>query len=275
MKIDVLVTGQFPSNGNWRHLSDALYRISHHFGSSTKHDVITRYHTWNRASMRQILVPTNDVLSHAKQYTIYSEMPHTYNPYKPVPKFVDTPGWDIQLKKHAGKNTNIEKWPQPGHVTRALQQVSTCKLIKSIPESRKPDLFIRIRWDVLLSYNFDFEEYIQKAYNEDIVVGFHTRHDGGTDWSVTRKTMETGDYKIEEAVDSNPEWHQKIYDSVIMFKPESINTNIVDHWFNTKMLLPAEWGWWQCLCYSTKRPHMNIDGVAAVIRHMEGEAHVG
>ena len=166
--------------------------------------------------------------------------------------------------------------------------MSTKELIESIPENEIPDLYIRVRWDVLVSYNFNFISIINKAFYNDLVVGFsirpHYMIGGGRHlpaddpkrrwWSfhnATRYMLETGTISIEEADDQDTHY-KMIADSMIMFRPKRFDTAIVDHWFKNKFLLPAEWGWWQTLCYTNSVPkkHMNVNGGVTFWRHAEG-----
>ena len=273
MRIDILITGQFPANATSKQLSECLYRMHHHFYDHPKYDVTFRYHTWDRSSMKTLLDSSIYLLKDAADNVVYTPMPKAYNPYKSIPRFVDTPAWSEQLKKHEKVMRGIDESPQPGHITRALQQVSTCELIKTI--DTPPDLYIRLRWDGMLSYAINFDKYIEATYKNKVVTGFLIDHAPEDRHWDTRKKLETGVYHIEESKSTNPKWHQRVFDGMIMFEPRLFNTSVVDHWWKTESLLAAEWGWWQILCYANDNiDHVNINGGLGIMRHMEGNRHV-
>lgn len=271
MRIDVLVTGQYPPAGRWRMLADNLYRIEKIFDNG-KHDVRIRYHSWDKDQMREKLVPENPYTAHAKNDIVWSPQPKAYNPYRLNSKFIDAPEWKDQVKRHGKIPDRGTPETPSGHITRSLQQMSTCKLIETIDDP--PDLYIRIRWDAVLDHTFDYEKYIQRAHREDRVIGFQLNCDTWKKWWETRERFETHDWWEEKKETTNPLWYQRVMDHMIFFKPHRFNPEIVNHWWETKKLCAAEWGWWQILCYLTNdHTHDNINGIVPSVRHIEGQHH--
>jgi len=268
MKIDVLMTGQFPANIEWSKMIDVLYRVDKLFASLEDHTVTVRYHTWSKPVMLDKLVPRGILMTRARNQVVLTREPKVYNPYKILKKFVDTPRWNEQVRRHGGKQ------PQTRSSNfRAMQIMSTCDLINTITDV--PDLYIRLRWDALLTYDFDYQKYIDIAAN-GTVVGFELQVNPDDPWWICKERFERGSFKEEPSVDSNGFWHQHLFDYMIMFKPEYFRTDIVRHWYKNELLLAAEWGWWQTLCYNGSgehNPHLNINGIVPIIRQIEGIPH--
>ena len=302
MKIDILVTGQFPRNLYRQDLEESLYRLHKVFTSTPDHQFNFRYHTWDTPEMRSFLAEekaryrkAHDIMETVRDKVIYSKPPsEIYNPFMPrdwphgdaanhFDQFVKgSQGFKFQTSKYSDKGDKHPVW------TRTFQIMSTKELIESIPKSEIPDLYIRVRWDVLVSYNFNFISIINKAFYNNLVVGFsirphymignHTHLENGDPkrrvWSFhneTRYMLETGTISIEEADDQDSHY-KMIADSMIMFHPKRLNTTVVDHWFKNKFLLPAEWGWWQTLCFtnSVHNKHVNVNGGVTFWRHAQG-----
>lgn len=268
MRIDVLVTGQFPVNIPWQKMIDVLYRVEKIFLNMPDHDVKIRYHTWNKLEMLSKFVPQSQMMIRARDQVLLTQEPEVYNPYREQKKFIDTPRWTEQVKKHGGPYVEGRKSNY-----RALQIMSTLDLINSIKEP--PDLYIRTRWDSLIDYTFDFEKYIQMAA-QGTVVGFQLNCNPEDPWWTIRERFEKHDHWEEKHLKTNGWWHQHVFDYMVMFKPEYFRTQVVNHWWKHKLLLAAEWGWWQVLCHNgdeEPRPHVNVNGVVPIIRQMEGIPH--
>ena len=277
MRVEVLVTGQYPSSCDFRDLTDCLYRIHERLVEANDYDVRVFYHTWDRPEMHNVLVPENKYIRHAKKFMYTDPLPKVhYNPYKDIPKYLDAPEWKDQLRRHTNySHLSLDTHPQPGHITRNLQIISTAKLIDRLRlESEPPDLYIRVRWDCLLSHTVDFTRFMDYVMRWNEPVGCMMDAYASDKWLKTREKFEKSDFKIERRRDDNPMWCQRILDCVIMFKPEWFDTKLVTHWYESEQLLAAEWAWWQVLCLN-ERKHLNYNGGAVILRHTLGKRHVG
>lgn len=277
MNVNVLVTGTFPPTGTYKDLTDILYRIHTNLVDKSIHSVKIFYHSWKREDLGAAFVPENKYLRHARQNVFLDDMPVCeYNPYKKT-KHTQTKQWLWQLEKHSKR----EWWrhqPQPGHITRNLQIISTSNLIKKIKKRYPADVYIRVRWDAILSHNVDYDRLINHVvrFNEPVGCMLETEMKGSDDqrkkdkYYVTRERFEKGDFHIEKRIPDNRNWHDRVSDALIIFKPEWFDTKLVEHWWNKKELIAAEWAWWQVLCVPNKLRHLNIDGVAVVLRQYNG-----
>lgn len=275
MRIDVLLTGQYPSSCDWKDLSDSLYRVYENLVYNNKHDVRVYYHSWDRPETHRALVPVNKYMRHAKKHVFLDQMPMaTYNPYQYLPKFVNCEGWKNQVEQHINEPWNREQYPQPGHITRALQLISTNLLIKRI-QSDPPDLYIRVRWDCLLSYHMDYMRFAEHVIRFNEPVGFMMDAIQSKTFERTRKRFETAQFYVEKRSRSNIKHEQMLLDAMVMFKPEWWDCDLVNWWWQTEKLLAAEWGWWQVLCYVKKLNHLNVNGGPVIIRHLRGLGHKG
>jgi len=273
VRVKVLVTGLFPSTGNYKDLTDILYRIHTNLVERSVHDTEVYYHSWNRKEIHSVLVPDNKYIRHARKNVFLDDMPICeYNPYK-ASKHTKTKRWLVQLDKHSHR----EFWrdiPQPGHITRNLQIISTSKLIERLKDSPS-DIYIRVRWDSVLSHNVDYDRLIHHVAKFNEPVGCMLEPDEKNTvvphaFTVTRQRFEKSDFYIEKRVPDNPLWDDRISDALIIFKPEWFDTKLVEHWWNKQELIAAEWAWWQVLCLPNKLKHLNINGVAVVLRQYNG-----
>ena len=81
MRIDILITGQFPDTLHREKIFDCLYRANTIFSSITDHVVKIRYHTWMIPDMIHKLVPDNDLVRIARDNIILTRQPKLYNAY--------------------------------------------------------------------------------------------------------------------------------------------------------------------------------------------------
>ena len=283
LKINLLVTGKFPEDKDSTHLKESLYRFWHHFVNNSSYDCKIFYHTWNDPEMKKLLATKYHVgiktskhppLTHAEKYTVYTPQPKAYYPYIDVPRFNKSLAWKEQIRARNAQNVGLRK---NNYWYRNFQIMSTLEAIKN-SEHTKPDLYIRVRWDTVLSYNFDFDKFINMCYHEQKVIGFglhpppyeDNNYDLWSFWHSNTKRLEIGDYYIE----TSDTWtDQRVQDIVLMFRPSDFNVKVVQNWFDNKLLLAAEWGWWQVLCYNGSNPptpHVCLNGGATFWRHLIG-----
>ena len=260
MRIDILITGQFPDTLHREKIFDCLYRVNTIFSSITDHVVKIRYHTWMIPDMIHKLVPDNDLVRIARDNIILTRQPKLYNAYN-IKKtgFIDSAKW-IQEVERLSKKTG-------DHNNHTLPLMSACDLISTI--QRPPDLYIVLQWDSVLSYNFDYTPYINLAL-KGTVVGF--RNNTMHAWHINKRIFELGEFNEELTDPNNGSWCKNVFDNLIMFKPERLDVRVVKYRFKNRILHPRGWGWWQTLCYMGDQPsipHLNINGVVPKINQIE------
>lgn len=113
------------------------------------------------------------------------------------------------------------------------------------------DVLIRTRWDLRVS-NFDWSEYIERAYEEGPV---------GTMFRSKRKDSES--LPVVETDDENRV--QFLPDIMIMHRAEDFDSLYVRHLYETQELWGAEWGWWQVLSEPYGDNHLSLRGGAKVV----------
>jgi hypothetical protein len=104
------------------------------------------------------------------------------------------------------------------------------------------DIFIRLRWDVVIDLKYDFSELLEKAYDHPI--GFMSREK--MNWP------ESGRGKVQLANDHDTNCY--LPDMMIFHHRKHFDTNLVRTLHENKQLWPAEWGWYQVM----SRPYGDI-----------------
>jgi len=122
-----------------------------------------------------------------------------------------------------------------------------------ICEQIETDIIIRARFETIVSNQIDWQEWIDKCYDEEIPIGFNTRTEGDANQyhhDLMRAT-EVGFY---------------INDALIIHPKKVLEWDYVNHLYKEKKLRGAEEGWYQVLSESQGHYHMCYHGGAYSIK---------
>jgi hypothetical protein len=174
--------------------------------------------------------------------------------YFPEPTMHYHPYKDIDKKDHVSERYEAtENWMKKGGEKRlewsshhTKQILIHAWLTNKIKDDY--DIIIRTRFDVFISKNADFTEYLEDTYTNNTINCFGaTKH----------KKFDS----INEFDSSYGARHyQWLVDQLIIHTPDALSIDNVDLLHKQKMLHAAETGWYQVLSMSSKSNHRNHDG---------------
>lgn len=176
------------------------------------------YHTWTER--------INDVPEQYRDQLFSCNQPRLN--YHPI---IDTPDINKHGKFINYKQKNLMNAKQGN---ASLQILAYADLYRKIP--KQYDVYIRARWDTLISTKVDFQPFLEEAL--DHPVGFMHRHRRGVPFDkpapVDRENI-------------NDDWYGYLCDSMIMHPPKHFDPDYVDKLNREKRLWSAEWGWYQVM----------------------------
>ena len=269
MKIEILVNGIFPINLPEWMLRDCIYRFRQKLSREFKaqgHQVIFRWHTWDQFSYLKDFVNGDPFYTNLQPIVDY--MPYSWHPEE-----IDAPRYFSDVEKF--KSPQVTPIMQRALRERVLQILGTAMLIEARGDKPPPDAYVRVRWDAVLDWNFDFSDLLRKV-KQGYVVGFQQNVGGRGSLDLpmkVREQFEKGQHQIERTDNVNQFWYQRVMDYMIFFKPEAFDPALVWHHHNNGTLKAAEWGWWQILCKPTGTEHINYNGLVTICRVLTGDAH--
>lgn len=281
MRVEVLVTGLWPTNLPISQLKDCIYRLRRKLGKELRdqgHSVVYRWQTWDQFKSLNKLVGNDHFVTNPEPLV-------NYTPYKIDLEEIDAPVYIESCRRFATNPRLIDPSAknhlpalERGLRTRILQILGTVNLIESRGDAPPPDMYIRVRWDSVLDWNFDFNNILRKVREENCVVGFQQNVGGRGKEDLPcrcRERFERGVYKIVQPHPQNMFWYQRLFDYMIVFKPEWFDLERVKKLHEDEKLKAAEWGWWQTLCKSNEISHINYNGVVTICRSLTGDEHDG
>jgi hypothetical protein len=167
--------------------------------------------------------------------------------YHPVDD-VTVPCLHAKFKEYKEKKLCHEKT-----ANRNKQLLGYADLMSKISDDY--DLIIRARWETMVSPNFNYNKYKEKAL-EVGPVGFMIRPN--------RNHLIHQEKEVSK--DPADDWFQFLPDALIFHRKEQFNVELVRSLHEQKNLLPAEWGWHQILSKPYGDIHTSIHGGAHVAR---------
>ena len=243
MKVAVCYSGLCEAK-DWNLTSQS---VKHHF------DYPTFYSTWGSCER---FMP--DV-----KYTSYVEPTMEYHPIEDIHKKLLPPKLQYNKKKMAKEAPGYG--PHYKTVTRNQTKpiLSHAHQLDELDSSF--DMIVRVRFDTYLSPKVDFTEYLHKAYNEHVAIGFGTR--------VTRHPNL---YEFEEIDHIYPDrrknlsqdWAYYLMDPLILHRRDMFKVGMAWRYHDQKELLPAEYGWYQMLSAPYNSNHLSIYGGAQLERYL-------
>jgi len=105
--------------------------------------------------------------------------------------------------------------------------------------SKEYDIVIRTRFDVVISNNINFNEYIDQSYIENCAIGF------GTPYAFHPTIHTIREINADDKLSRH--WFKYLMDLFIIHPTSLFNTNLVFDLHQQKKLRAAEFGWYQIL----------------------------
>jgi hypothetical protein len=202
-------------------------------------------------AMKDVLKPT-DVFFHTWSEHRDSNPYNTFHCPEPVLDY--HPVDDINLCDHDKfLSYRKNKTAHEKTANRSKQLLGYADLLSKIPDDY--DLIVRARWETIVSASFDYSKYMQKAINEG-PVGFMIRPNRG----------QSIHQDVQVSKNKSDDWYQFLPDALIFHKKQHYDINYVYELHEKKMLLPAEWGWYQIMSKPFGDIHTSVHGGADVAR---------
>lgn len=202
--------------------------------------------------MQEVLKPT-DIFLHT-----WTEH-RASNPYDtlhcPEPVLDYHPVDDVTVECDHGKFASYKANKTVHHKTanRSKQLLAYADLLSKIPDDY--DLYIRARWETIVSRSFNYDKYVDIAINKG-PVGFSIRPNRGQSIHID----------LPVSKDKSDDWYQFLPDALIFHKREHFDIDLVHKLHQEKNLLPAEWGWYQIMSKPFGDIHTSVHGGADVAR---------
>jgi len=178
-----------------------------------------------------------------ERVVFFSEPAMLYHP------FVDTPSNIIDTSKYhktvrqAKENTTF--YNTSYHQNKQI--IAHALLVKQLPKTY--DVIVRSRFDTVTFSEANFDTYIQNSYDNQQAIGFATLRQ---DWN---------EFDRPHEIATKSEYHYRfLFDQLIIHSANIFDPEYVVNLHQEKILLPAEFGWWQVL--SKDDNHRNISGWA-------------
>lgn len=238
MKIAVCYSGL--CRGDWVKNHNS---VRHHFPTADYF-----FSTWNHA-----VVDMPALI----EYTTYPEPKMHYHPWGDVPPEQLT--WKAQ---QLVKND----LPKPYYRERTLHHTKQIlahayQLENDVP--KEYDMIVRVRYDAYVSPKVDFTEYLNRAYENKLAVGFGTR---------TKRHPNLHEFKElpkEWPGEKGPhDSHQYIMDPMIIHHRDVFDPSLAWKLHNEKKLMPAENGWWQVVSEPYGDNHYSVYGGVQVQKYL-------
>lgn len=227
------------ARGNWLRNNTS---VRYHF---PKADVF--YSTWRTAVADMPPVP----------YKTYGEPTMHYHPMKDVDPSLLTMKLRENLKLLGGKQYYDRTL---NHTKQILAHAY--QLQDQVPPEY--DMIIRLRYDTYLSPKVDFSKYVEKAYQENIAIGFGTRTSRHPNLHELKELPRVEPKDFSEIQD----WHRYVMDPMILHPRKLFDTDMVLEYHKNKKLLPAENGWYQILSEPYGDTHECVYGGAQIEKYL-------
>ena len=232
MKIAVCVSGLPRSGVPDRNIKINIDRLKNNFPTADFY-----FASWDgQQDVLNKLLPGENVQYFQDDY-------NTYHPYIDTPTSIVSTGKYHKMVQQAKSNITFRNLSYHQHKQIIIHSL-LCNTL-----SEEYDVIVRSRFDTVTYSKASFSEYILDAHTHKRAIGFATlRHDWNT-FNIAR----------EIPIDSEYQYHF-LFDQLIIHNRAILNSNKVLELYNKKLLLPAEFGWWQVL--SINNNHRNISGWA-------------
>lgn len=209
--------------------------------------------TWNNATIPDDL----------KNYEVklYEEPIINYHPIKDV-AHIHAPKFAIQREKCVSGEYGKAWQERTKHHTKQI--LIHDMLLKDLSEDY--DLIIRSRYDTYLSSTVSFDSYLQKAFTENIAIGFGTRISRHHDVNVLKQIPKI--YPDGKNPNVSQDWGWYLMDPLIIHPRKLWNHSLVNTLHLEKKLAAAEWGWYQILSEPFNDSHMCVYGGAQLEKYL-------
>jgi hypothetical protein len=239
MKVAVLYSGI--CRGDWN---------TNRFSVAKQLPYDTFYSTWN--DHVHTMPPGID-------YKTYKQPSIDYHCMTDVPMDILTP----KLKDNRFKATHDPQYREKtSHHTKQI--LAHAMMLKDLDPSY--DMIIRCRYDLRVSLKVNLKQYVQRAYEENIAIGFGTRQSRHPDFNVLSEVPKI--YPDNKDPSVSQDWGWYLMDPLIMHPRSLFDVDYCWKLHNDHRLLPAENGWYQILSEPWGDTHLSVYGGAQIEKYL-------
>jgi len=275
MSIAVLVNGLYPDVLPIHLLMECHERMQRAFDGCDFY-----YQMWDTPRNRHIIKKSKFPFDDRIVWTIQPTI--DYRPYELAIDDDILP--EVFKNKYDRQLRDREDYYITTYANRTAQHLGFLNLWQHLTEDY--DYYFRVRWDTWFSTKFNLQKSLDLV--DQYVVGYGVNIENGSMfagkigmWSlrydrtrrmreITRDFIESGDHTIIEDEREGQRHNNFLSDFCIGFKRGDYMGN-AHNLSDEKKLYPAEWGWHQLM--TGKRKHININGLAAIMRIVDPSLH--
>ena len=279
MRIAVLVNGVYPNVLPRHLLIECHERMQHTFAGRDFY-----YQMWDTEENRRIIKKSKFPFEDRIVWTIQPKI--NYKPYDLA--IADDILPEVFSNKYKKQSAILHKGHKEHYMNtydnRTAQHLGFQNLWQYLTEDY--DYYLRVRWDTWFSAKFNLKKSLDLI--DQGVVGYGLNIEDSTMFAgkvgmwahrydrtrrmreITRDFVESGDYTMIEEEGEGQRYNNFLSDFCIGFKRGDYTGN-AHNLSDEKKLYPAEWGWHQLM--TGKRKHININGLAAIMRIVDPSLH--